>query len=614
MYTIDANRYHITLFAESNSPACVIMEIAESMMFKVDKRLISDEYISALWLGIERGLNDSYANKISLDDKTDEPIQDMDNLSNVAAMVNSENCNWSIPVLNKSFKHLMQFYKKSVPINPDRDFIVGRKTPNNPYSYDACMLYKLCLYFKIETNRYSTMEDMATTIKYYLTPKEELIKDWYGTPVHLKGNGKRDIWDGNVSTLKKSYINTLGSKNVKDWLMKTYEPNNHSEAIMFAKNNYNINIFYAHSPVDEYKWIRSLDDISNYTPKDDKLTSLYNRDPSWFDTDTAWIEPLLNIYSKSKLHSFAINEGFSHRDDLKEAYESLMDLGDKNHIYLGIHPALHTDCKVYETIIGKEDVTNINSIEDDIILTIGKTTKNNEMYLTTIGELYGLFDINHSFSLPHSPIYYFNSISIKKLKIICSNVCGSTKKKMIMNKMNVIIEYIEKFMNEVDCHIDRIKKLNNEDQNCIKSFINGIIHLSYYMRGWKVGDNKECPLSSEMTQTTRDGFDDIEANYTLQSIENEELYNSFPEEIKDIIDGIALMIKTDVDGVTKFVQSSSNEIGRTIMDRLNIIRNNENDNSCIRLSSNYLLYSCWYYMKSVFDEEPFNVDQVGYIT
>ena len=57
------------------------------------------------------------------------------------------------------------------------------------------------------------------------------------------------------------------------------------------------------------------------------------------------------------------------------------------------------------------------------------------------------------------------------------------------------------------------------------------------------------------------------------------------------------MVKTDVDGKTTFVQSSSSEIGKTVVDRLSIIRDNENDNSCIRLSSNYLLYSGWYYLK-----------------
>jgi hypothetical protein len=95
-----------------------------------------------------------------------------DNLPLLARFVNAERHTWTVKTLFLAYDHLNRFIQgaRTLPTGP---ILSGPKTPDQPLSYDACMLYSLCRYHQIRTSRITTLQQMVLAIRNLVRdPKE----------------------------------------------------------------------------------------------------------------------------------------------------------------------------------------------------------------------------------------------------------------------------------------------------------------------------------------------------------------------------------------------------------------------------------------------------------
>lgn len=592
---IEGSRSLIISQVDEETPIVVIMELAESMNYKVDRNLTSDNYINGLIDGINQYINGEDHISIMIDLKRLNPLNSIENLTKVAKLINSDNHTWTTEQLFQAFSNLI-VYASTNKINIPKEFTSGRMIPNKPENLDSTILYKLCMQIGVRTSRRTTLEDMDKILRLYLTPRLELI--------NMIINQKSDIiWDKNIEKISTTFRDFF-ERDSSEVILEKYQPKNHEESIIFCKLKYNIDLFNALSPLDEYS---SIND--DYSPHDTRMKKLISRDKSWI-VDSKYLLPhFINIYTDDELESFARDEGMRHPYDIDNARTNLWELTKRNHIYLGIHPYVNQD-KI-TTIIYQDEIESVNSC-DDVLFTIGKTHYPESLYVITLNELFNFFKSNKHFYLPHNARYYFEDFSINKLEQFCMKSLEQNHSEEIENMIKLIKE-IKESEQDVQSSVDKINNLDESDKETIRVILNHIKELAFYMRGWKVNNNESLPLASEETQSKDVDFAQIESNYTIQYVKLLEVYENSSEELQGIINDIYLMVKKEKKDETVFIRSPSNEIGISVMERLEKINKNENDNSCIRLSSNYILYTVWFYFRECFDEIPFDLEQVSII-
>ena len=603
---------------DQNTPILVIAEMAESMGYKVDPTLTSPNYIQGLLDGIENYQTRVHGRiEFILDKESKMPLQENDNLAKIAKFVNSDNHDWTLNALNQAFQHLVLFFQQT-KTRYEIDFKPGRKTPQCPMNYDACMLYKICLSRGLTTHRNMSLQDMSELIALYNTSKQDLIQ----MILKQKGRGICLPWDPQreVDSTSQTYRSFFQNGDIRTIFLNKYQPMDHSEAVVFAQIRFGINIFNALSPLDEYKHMsgQAIDSLGqNYHPQDLSMKKLLSRDPSWIlPSPDKWISPLLKSYKPFKLRSLAQLEGYRESEDLIRPEESLGELSEKNHIYLGIHPFIRLD-KI-ETLIFRDRIESVQDSED-ILISLGKTAHPGDLSVLTLNELCDWFESEKSFCLPNNRYYYFNDVTVAKLCTMCETSMKEHRGRQqeipkSIWRMYGLISSIRQLESDVYDHIEKIKRLPADDQDSFKLYLSMIKDLAYYMRGWRVGGNEDAPLDSNQTQTDQGDFSEIEKNCSFQFLAIAEVYNNWSQEIRDLMDRIFLMVQKEKDGQSIYIKSNSQEVGRTLVEKLNIVKEDNNDNSCIRLSSNYILYTVWFYYKECFGEELFPMAKVSFIS
>jgi hypothetical protein len=142
------------------------------------------------------------------------------------------------------------------------------------------------------------------------------------------------------------------------------------------------------------------------------------------------------------------------------------------------------------------------------------------------------------------------------------------------------------------------------------------------MRGWD--GESEYPLGEKSTLKSNINYETIEQNVS-NSISNvmEFIKDNLYEDEKDILIKLPLMKYTKYHdenfnfNALTFVPSPDPEDGNTIVERLEIVSKgsaHKNMKSCIRLSSNIILTSVYFYSCSLNLDEPYNINLLEHIT
>lgn len=485
-----------------------------------------------------------------------------------------------------------------------------------------------------------------------------------------------------ISLLNQAYDNIT---NITSTLIRL-DPISQEEAIMLAAVIFGINLTECCNPYNEYLEMK-LDSIggsaeNRYIPVYDQIfRKRYLTNPEWYNVKKTWTPILPKIYDLEGLRILTIAEGYSpehvNNSDVDNLMQMMYESRTVPNFYLGKHP----DCTDLVTTIDRDEISTVNP---KLLISYGiEIDKNLNVY--KISELSKCFIQYKCYVNPLKTSEIIPEKAIQKLKqIALENV---NKKKFVENNpirqrpagithriarlsgalqptvntnenifdefdrmlpkklinMSSIIEFeytellevinvIEKYNKNISIEAKNlIQKFQTSDSNIKENILfcfNKLLEFGMYMRGWKINNQIEYPLTRDQTvQGSEDYSDQINLNSTNALNEYLKSLDSLPVDIANIFNKLPLMIakNSSINSDINLEVCCDVNQGLTISDRIQIVREGdeevrnkagkpENVYSCIRMSSNNFLWSSYYYLTLLNQLPPFNLKDLYKIT
>ncbi len=696
------DRRLITGSLNEDTPICVIIDLAHGNRWRNPEKyphymLLQNLYESNECLNrIENWSNDTILKATK---------EDLKNYGGkIAAFINADKTlNWNLDILLVAFKHMLSFSIQTIPIT----FSYGPKTPSTPYSYNACMLYRICKHYNISMKPTTTINELYKHVlnlgkyqngKIYIPKKiqesfhdKKILISSYINFISNSTNLPFYIEEYDLQTNSFDKLRPIYDKFSKNsYLMTRISFESHEEAIIVAALNYGIDITQSRYPILELENLYSYNKKSSkedFTPIDPIFAKLYERNPDWFFLKKNYSPSLSMVYNDKTLKEFLNKEGYTQeqiddflhpvnidptnkiteRDLIKNAlFESRIN----DTFYLGWHPNALND----RSLIELEDFEP-DKIDSLYCVTYGSLECENNLTTYLISELIEHFTQCMSFSNPIKIEQTFSTIATRKLQLICYEMMGykvedvikptsssipsergnglvdmvttllfpnnpatqllatltghdtSTKTQIRINNVNEIktkktdpkaeifekllkiIQTIEKKMISLNPKGNELKQMynssNEEDKKDIFNFLSKLMDAGMYMRGWKVSSGipqkPQLPIRSVDTVIPPRLQDEVSKN-TLECIaELETLMGNLKQNYATLLKSLPLVIyQTSSDGKLSFKESTDSDEGFTIWQRINIVKKGDfdytNSCSCIRLSSNWICSSAYYYL------------------
>jgi hypothetical protein len=660
---IALNRHYITGILTKETPWCVIKQVGKCLRFTVPEVPESNSELDNLLKAISNNKDFSTSSKdISTSDG-----------GHIARFINNDvDIHWKLEPLRKAYTHIQEFYDKETVKIPKKGFTWGDKTPEDPYSYDVCMLYRICLQLNIKTENVTTERQMAEFIISNNEDVDEVRSRMImmiqtmdtDTLLKLKNNPafnilltpsvettyeeRKEILYPIVKTEYKStssesyqhYYNKL--MNFNHILYKT-EPRNHQEAVLLSAIIYGINLTECNDPMEEYNELKKLSLVSgkpNYIPRSDPLfKKRYITNPGYYKTNMNWVAILPCIYKPEDIAGFAIDEGWNTETGLSQT-EFLSVSKLTSTFYMGIHPRIiHLYEEKFKTCIGLDNPFDISR---GMLVSYG-VDSSDKFDIYSIDNLSDCFINLRKFSNPSNTCEMFSKEAIYKLKSICKSKIGhlfegnvnlldpslpesnemlnqlsnETKNYSILYNSITYIERISKYMSP---SATNLVSLYDKNQDVIKYYLNLIMELALYMRGWKLrknsgrGDN-DYPLVSLDTVVNVDDQHFITINTTRAIYRLENYLKDLHPILKKALVDLPLVRSFNSNGKKVFNVTTNKEEGFTFIDRLKIVKDGSSDYACIRITSNHFLSTSYFYLTEVLGcNKPFNIYNVGEIS
>lgn len=707
----------------SETPKCVIYEVAESLSYEIARDEERDSYCEMVIDKIkEKQLED-----LEIDENNNFSKEDAAKI--IVFVSGTHRDGWTFSNLKLAFKHLQTYSIDRIPEIPSNNFHYGAKSSQFPLNYDACILYRICTYNNIKTTRNMTLEQLAYLVKLLnedstdvrnniltmirMMPKHQLLTLSLSAELKNPPNISQKTVNTSISLpipgnnmssclpdIKRGRLDCdkiiSSHKKITDinHLIPRIDPKNHEEAIVLAGLVYGINLTDTINPYREYIEMTFNGEDVKYIPTGDSLFKIkYLLNSLWYDARRTWSPYLQSLYTNEQLLAFAKSEGYKElkQDDEKfansnNATEFLNMTRVTQTFYLGVHPSIiknESDIDNLRTVVEMEDVFEIGPAK---IISFG-IADSNEFKLYTAESLTRHFTIHKKFTNPTSPSETFSRSSVSKLKNICREFTGdreqilspvsngrtsilsavetiasipllpgfstmansivtfanmfnkaykkeskdSTPKNINVNELVTdytellkAIEAIELLNIATSAHAERLRSLYEDViyKEHIERFLFSLLHVGYYMRGWKVQksssyiDKETVPITSEETNTLRDVHGEIEVNVSDAIRNLEACIKKCPLNIVSDLRSLPLMMSYNdsVNDLITYNPASNPEDGYTILDRIAICKSGTSILSCIRTSSNHFLSSAYYYMCGCGMNPPFNIKRMSKIS
>jgi len=674
----ELHRKHITGPIREDTPGCVILEIGQSLRIQVDWNQVGvGSHINAVINSISTIREESVK-------EAEYPPHDHgfseDKLGHIAQFVNgNHDIVWRYKTLIVAFRHLCKYYKTAVPQLPDVPFIIGQKTMSTPLAYDACMLYRICVYHGVKTTRMTTVEQMGQAVKglhqtcdslhlqimttLKTLSKVALINLIMSTEMrvapspnikHVKAQDVALLVETlplpsdcksetrvmpSAGELNQNQM-TLAYKRLTNvqHILPRIDPMSQEEAVMMAAIVYGINLVECPNPYNEFM-VMKRDSLSGtadnlYVPVDKIFHERYMTNRDWFNVRKTWTPHIPNIYTGEQLHKFAFAEGYTTDEVGTRTAGELLHLARITPtFYLGRHP----DCKAKRTTVDQDDVLNVRP---ELLITYGiadpgdaKLRDKHPFYLYKISELSDCFQNSKDYTDPARPSEQLSVVAITKLKNISREKLCQLKKtpqpaikrysavsRQSSPETEIETEYkrLIEVMNQVEklnvansrqaLQLGQFYKRGDEKTKAsISDCLTGLLHMSYYMRGWKINGKKNLPIHKDDTTFPSDQQGQVDLNVTNEIKNFDRCVGDLADDIKVLFRRLPLIGAKSRASEVVFSPSISNDQGITIIDRLNIVKTGTSTYSCIRMSSNWLCASAYYYMLACGMAPPFDI-------
>lgn len=698
MTQFDLRRTKITGDIHDDTPLCVIVEIAGSLSLQTQRNTGEAAILPNHIIASIMGTSSRVIEEDDYDHETQIHGFRKEDLPYICCFVNPNRLlQWKIKPLIAAFRHIMTYYNAESPALPNGDFVIGNKSGETPQAYDASMLYRLCTYHGIRTDRNTTMEKMGYAVRGLSIDPQVLREQMIATimllprcalinvsmapemrvspppniqcpcatevPVTVKvprtdapipAKGVLTIPNINPSTVTSASFGVAYNRltNLQSVMVRIV-PLSHTEATVMAAVVFGINLTECCNPYEEYCAMKNVSLNSttdnSYVPvHDDTFRRRYIINPEWFDVRRTWTPRLPCIYTPDHLRRFVMAEGYEESRIRSQSMEEIMHLSTVTPtFYLGIHP----DSTVTTTAVYLDDIATVNP---KLLITYGILNECS-FVVYNVSELADCFLNAKSFCNPSNVTEQISEVAIQKLRNIAQeqlNACISKRLPItlvrpsargyaplippavdivrtvdhsettevgvayhrLLDAIKAVDQYYVENSKYARALADRYKTGDSELKAKIHEFLTTLLHVSYYMRGWKVGNNHNPPIKRDDTGFTEDLQGQVYLNSTNAIAEFEAALLKLPTDVRTLCRSLPLMRPTHRDGHTTFIPTENREQGITIIDRLGIVKGGKSDYSCIRLSSNFFAGSAYYYMRSCGFDAPFTIGDLSTIS
>lgn len=617
-------RLRITGDLNEKTPLCVVKEILEAHNLSISRITDKDLKFEVLQQEIQK-LN-SYR-PLTLQGKPE------DNLRYIATFVNPNCKTWTKNSLLKAFDHLLNFPKENPSILSNIEFC--QKDRDNIEGYNACMLYSLCKHYSIDTNWKMTENQMAlllqklsfdsTKLRTNLVPllesltKSQLVNIYALLEQGSKKKGTIELLPERNSSEKndkqemkamayldkEKLVKYHGNFNDTNYLLASIQPRNHYEAIVLAGMLYKLNIIESRFPLQEYEELSIVKSVDMYVPIDTIFRKKFLWNKSWYNIYHHWVPELTFLYTEKDLKTFCFQEGYDSEDFRNYDGMNLLHL---SRISINIYNGKN----VYNL---DEDITpicldSLSELPNSECITFGIISETNSLKTFSIKEICEVFTNVKNYVNLNNMKEALPERIIRKLQSL-----DYTKSNLELVKAINIVEKWKQYSNEFSESLRSIYSGNKK----ISEFLYKVMEASLYMRGWKVISEK-YPLNEKDTKLIDSELQfEIEQKVFSKILEIQEwLKNSDLSETEiKVLKGLPLMKFSHENQSKVFVMTPDPEDGTSLLHRLEIVldgNKHKNMKSCIRLSSNILLHSVYFYICSLGLVEPFNIFELEHIT
>lgn len=624
-YTLD--RLNIVRDIDEQTPLIVITEIAEAHNISFDRSKTTD----AAYL---RNMVKTIKTKKVLNVK--HPIKDLERMSickylgitsidtdseREASIVGQWTPAQLVEILDywQDLRRLLDSYQ-DIKIVIDS---IGPPTLMHPKSLNACFLYKICTNNGMVIPKDVTLDHLGALasitqqsakvcvdllnsfivrssldrlLPLFCSMPEKHIKDF--TP--LRSDIVRDTY------VPVTYQD-LESLTNNHYFMNNYHiinPKNDCEAVASAALKYEYNLFRIPFPLVNYHKLKQLDmeSIQNFVPGYCDVEKL-KKNPLIYRLDYCFdVEIPPQFYSRTALRRLKNREGLlsstagSIYIDLQVRYLSL-------NFYDGWYPTVRN----VETPFICEEVQDMDS---SLIICYGVFSEN--MIALHVEELTMMFRQHQSFiNKLCNPHDVFSKESIKKLKLICSEpVADDYARQKRIECFNEIsfVEHLDAMTGETLHRFYLLYSgLSTDRKQFIKHAITLIYHMALYMRNWR-GPDTDHPVSEIVS--------DDQINIDSRVTESIAAFENFLATDQTIaVEILKLPIFRYHDITSRFYSANTTKEGYTLLERINIVKSGDsnNQNSCIKISSNWFAASAYRYSQMLGLPLPFEITQWKFV-
>ena len=592
-------RLNLIPFIDKDTPEAVILEISQCHNIQ--------------YTGDDEAFHESVLNNPV--GEVHAPVSN-DEWETVAQYVNP-NQEWSQQELRFAYDYLLTWENRE-KVAP-YEFTFGPQTPFDPMRLNACVMYSICVSGEIPICRETTLYQMATICRMLINDDHYAQTVVYNTIRHVPRQGliklyinATNLMDGNNSPdnviEEAADFNVLGATvttlNCVRSLQMLIEPMNYSYAIVLAAINFNIDLSAANDPVREY-WLL-FRNPGGYTPQDPNLLSLVQCNPRALRLDE-YFNPHLppELYNDNILNRMVHAEGYTVTDIRQESAYALLQTA---YLSCTFYHGRQLYTRNTRTPFLYED---INELDNDQIVCFGYRGGLGSMTAFRYIELGELFKSRRNFINPMVDDDTYPHIAIAKLKNLCRVIRVNDNPEMLCERIGVYNAIIntELFTDASQAKarelFEAFEQGDVEKKEVIRAAITKLFQLSMYMRGW-LGEG-EYPIVR--APVDNQAIVDLNVTHAMLSFE------LACTELEDI--GVLILQLPMLKYYAGEFYPVSGETGLTISERIEIIKNGDEDDnyeSCIRLSSNLFAVSSYRYMQILEMQPPFQVEMLRNIS
>ena len=638
---------------DENIPFCVVEEfVAGGEVSHEEFLMLKNNMITAKEL---------YRKILEKDIRTVENPYSQEDLQHIAKFINPL-VSWDSDTLLEAFNNIIHNFINNRCAFPEYEFQYGAPVPSVPDRFSATIMYRICKRLQIELYRECTIEHMADYVDIYHHPdnilrtlfhnmladikdKRKLINIYrYIHKLYLEQNKEeqedqeiqkeiqKDFPSRAHNILIEQELTAITSYNLESMqkadrsfkkiinFINRINPANNGEAIYLAAKCFKKDLSMAKDAVTEYNEMKK--NPSNYQPVDPLMRKYLEYNPHIYDLDYYFNRLLpMEYYEDEDLEYMAYREGYTEEEMEEEhPYTLLVTRYLCDNFEHGIHPFLTST----ETPI---DLENIETVDADCVVCYGlRKMEMSNMQPFLYSELADCFNAYKSYKNPLDPDKYtFTKNQIRKLKNLCYEIIPDASQQSRKDRDYLLqtIAMVEIFNDEEN---EKIKALtivyenaSEETQKLLIETVVKLFHLAMYARGWKsstlVKTKKEIAEEDYPIREAKvdaNNLDNVEINVNYGMID---LYKKIKKlNTQEIKIGTAFLDLPLMIYEQDFRISNCEQIGKTIGEKLKIMQNNNDDNACIRMASNWLAATSYRLMQAFNMPLLFNIRELKEIT